>query len=281
MFMESKSQQLPEKIHYQVDEFCRLLNIDRETLDQYAFDMGVIRYALPSRTLGSSEALRLTDDEYVYLSTELLHYDLFFHENEIFWPDEVIQSISFDRFNITEIREWLYANCRGRNSHFETVEIPKYVYILPHVYHKINGKIGCGENYHLFFEDFEQNKLMLIEDNNRLPFGLSQMLPVRDAFCGFETKVVITREERDRFLSGIQSQAESDHSLAGGHISPKSRNVFIRTIRALSEALIDGLTGKPYPDAEAILRALELKGIDAPISSRKLAEYLKESENLP
>jgi hypothetical protein len=59
--------------------------------------------------------------------------------------------------------------------------------------------------------------------------------------------------------------------------SPKSRNAYLRTIAALGYALIDGSTGQPHPDADAILAALAAKAITAPLQSGSLASYLKQA----
>lgn len=62
--------------------------------------------------------------------------------------------------------------------------------------------------------------------------------------------------------------------------SPKGRNSYLRTIAALGYALIDGSTGQPYTDAGAMLAALAAKGIEAPLRSGTLAEYLKQVEGV-
>jgi hypothetical protein len=60
----------------------------------------------------------------------------------------------------------------------------------------------------------------------------------------------------------------------------KTKNTYLKTIAALSEGLISGLTGKPSTDAEAVLVALARKNVEAPITSRALANYLKEAREL-
>lgn len=59
--------------------------------------------------------------------------------------------------------------------------------------------------------------------------------------------------------------------------SPKSRNAYLRTIAALGYALIDGSSGQPHPDADAILAVLGAKGIAAPVGPKTLADYLKQA----
>jgi len=63
-------------------------------------------------------------------------------------------------------------------------------------------------------------------------------------------------------------------------LSTKSKNSYLKTIGALAEALIDGLTGKPNTDAEAILAALASKQVEAPVSKKTLASYLEQSNNM-
>lgn len=60
----------------------------------------------------------------------------------------------------------------------------------------------------------------------------------------------------------------------------KTVNAQIRTIAALSKALIGEFTGQPHKDAEVIQSALDQAGIELPVSIKTMASYLKESENL-
>ena len=62
--------------------------------------------------------------------------------------------------------------------------------------------------------------------------------------------------------------------------STKSKNAYLKTIGALSEALIDGLTGKPNTDAEVILASLASKKVEEPVSKKTLAAYLDQYNNL-
>ena len=62
--------------------------------------------------------------------------------------------------------------------------------------------------------------------------------------------------------------------------STKSANSYLKTIYALSDALVDGLTGKPNTDAECILAALATKGVDAPVGKKTLADYLAKAKEL-
>ena len=64
-------------------------------------------------------------------------------------------------------------------------------------------------------------------------------------------------------------------------LAQKTRNSYLRTIKALAEALFDqGLTGNPYTDANKIMQKLSTKGISAPIGSRTMGDYLKEAKNI-
>lgn len=60
----------------------------------------------------------------------------------------------------------------------------------------------------------------------------------------------------------------------------KSRNSYLKTIRALSTALIGTSTGEHYTDADLVLKALTKKGIQAPIKIDALAGYLRESKDI-
>lgn len=63
-------------------------------------------------------------------------------------------------------------------------------------------------------------------------------------------------------------------------VSPKTRNSYLRLIRVLCDYTIDGLTGIPHKDAEAVIRAIEGKGKECPVKSAALAKYLKDAEEL-
>ncbi|MDB4431211.1 hypothetical protein N9137_02355 [Pseudomonadales bacterium] len=60
----------------------------------------------------------------------------------------------------------------------------------------------------------------------------------------------------------------------------KTKNSYLRLIRALSDHAVEGLTEIPTTDANAVLAALKSKQIDAGIKTRALADYLKEAAEL-
>ena len=63
-------------------------------------------------------------------------------------------------------------------------------------------------------------------------------------------------------------------------LSLKTTNTHLKIIQALSEGLIDGLTGKKNKDADAVLAVLDKKGIESPATSKTLAKYLGEASEL-
>ncbi len=60
-------------------------------------------------------------------------------------------------------------------------------------------------------------------------------------------------------------------------LASKSENAYNRTVKALAEALVGGLTGRHYADAEVIAAALASKGIKPPVCNKVLAGYLKNA----
>lgn len=74
--------------------------------------------------------------------------------------------------------------------------------------------------------------------------------------------------------------ANSNKKPANKEPNKKTTNTYLKTIHALSKAVADGLTGVKHKDAEAILTALDVKGIERPLSAKKLAEYLEEAVDL-
>lgn len=71
-----------------------------------------------------------------------------------------------------------------------------------------------------------------------------------------------------------------DSAVIADEPNPKSKNSYLKTILALSDALIDGLTGKPSTDAQAVMSRLADKGVDCPFGEKTLSNYLKEARKL-
>lgn len=99
----------------------------------------------------------------------------------------------------------------------------------------------------------------------------------RDALKSRIEKAERWYQEVGRTLESENAQLAAKVAQAGQEISSKSKNAYLRTIAALGHALIGGTTGKPHSDAAAILAALAPKGIEAPIGSDALANYLREA----
>jgi len=62
--------------------------------------------------------------------------------------------------------------------------------------------------------------------------------------------------------------------------STKSANSYLKTIYALSDALVGGLTGKPNTDADCVLVVLAGKNVEAPVGAKALAGYLAKGKEL-
>jgi hypothetical protein len=60
----------------------------------------------------------------------------------------------------------------------------------------------------------------------------------------------------------------------------KAKGSYLRTIHALSMALIKGTTRMPHSDAQAVFVALANAGITPPITEKTLAAYLKAAKEL-
>lgn len=76
------------------------------------------------------------------------------------------------------------------------------------------------------------------------------------------------------------SQTEQVKYKFNSEPSTKSKNAYLKTINALSKALINGLTGKPNTDAEAVLAALATKQVEEPVSKKTLAIYLEQADGM-
>lgn len=122
------------------------------------------------------------------------------------------------------------------------------------------------------FKDYPKENLIqpLNHPNNYCPMdGIPQ-----ESFLVVRTEALREFEQRARIASATdEPRSKQEHQLA-----PKTINDYLRTIRALSNSLIGGLTGKHYSDAQTIATAL--KG-NCPVSEKKLADYLKEASETP
>lgn len=91
------------------------------------------------------------------------------------------------------------------------------------------------------------------------------------------------------FLEEI-SRFEQEHGMVKGDkglklkddedVSSKTRNSYLKLIRVLCDFSIDGLTGRPHTDAEAVIAALKSRGKDCPVGTAALAKYLKDAAGL-
>lgn len=93
-----------------------------------------------------------------------------------------------------------------------------------------------------------------------------------DAYRHYATRIA----ELELRLSRLKEKSVSDQKEPG----PKSRNAYLKTIRALSETLLEGLTNKPSVDAGALVTAMDSAGIKCPVGERALTTYLKEAAKL-
>lgn len=98
-------------------------------------------------------------------------------------------------------------------------------------------------------------------------------------------EVVILQGELDRLTKG--EPLKRSHTTDRGHPliqqpneSQKGKNYQLRTIAALSKALLDSDITEPFKAAGAILKHLDLKGIELPVQQKALAEYLKEANKI-
>lgn len=91
-----------------------------------------------------------------------------------------------------------------------------------------------------------------------------------DTHCALPSAIITSQAQEFEIAPSVSPVDEP---------STKSRNAYLRTIAALGYALIDGGTGKPHSDANAILAALAGKGVEEPVRAETLANYLKAAES--
>jgi hypothetical protein len=88
-------------------------------------------------------------------------------------------------------------------------------------------------------------------------------------------KLVITAAELARFINSNSEEI----SKADKTLNTKTKNKYLETIKALSNLATKGLTGVHNKDAEAIVTALNLAGLN-PIEQKTLAKYLEEAPEI-
>lgn len=86
--------------------------------------------------------------------------------------------------------------------------------------------------------------------------------------------LVVRREALIDLQNKMQNQG------AGEVIGTKTKNVYIKTIYALTVALIGKLSGKKTKDAAVLLAKLDELGVKHPINSKTLADILEEGVEL-
>ncbi len=180
----------------------------------------------------------------------------------------------------------------------ESKTIPDYLYFsgldaTDWDYDKKEGivRIDCfrdietGNSYEILFLN-EHYQLSVSESK---VFVTSQMMTLLNR----EHEVIPRPLVIDRLKKGdVQISGDCDQK----KLSPKTKNGYLRLIAALSEVVIDGLTGRTHTDAQAVLSALEayynkeLEKVDAksrgsfrfqePIKDKAFAKYLEEAKAL-
>ena len=278
--MKDLTSLMPEKMHFSLNEICEQFGISRQTLDHYIYDMNLIRLAIKTTELAPCHALELTDAEFHHLSEELRHYLLYKESSNICWPEDVISCIGLDKFNVTHVNDFLGVVRKKKGLFSAPKAAPDYIFLIPDKHFKLeDGGLEHfkGQPYDIFFEDFEGNKLLLT-DGEPIKHPIPSIEPIKAIpRRELELKLVIPVTERERFIQNVIPSVKKDLK---PDITTKTKNSYLKTIRALSEALIDGLTGVPGKDANAVLTALELKGISHPVTAKTLASYLQQSEEL-
>lgn len=167
-----------------------------------------------------------------------------------------------------------------RYSHEYMVEEAQelYEYLIDQVVIKASYEKGCrGEDTVLkiaqysFKDDFHKEELFPEKctfTKNSLAIWFHEM--------GDEQKAKMC----DPHYATRPAVDDQNPEISSDEPSPKSKNSYLKTISALSDALIDGLTGKPSTDAQAVMSQLAAKGIGCPFAEKTLSNYLKEARKL-
>jgi len=266
--MNKGNLQLPPKSHFSLEEVAQRWGTDIETIRHYIWESGDLRAAILEDELVNVCSVRSKkgSSNFQYITTS-----------------GVIQ----DR------PKYLYLNKKSNNPYLnnpDAAQITEQItaYITEHqisedhdhhVY--INTKWADYDKKHLFRCSIEtkDKKTCYILATYKLDDDNTYQLQPRtgDLFYPLEidgrSNFVITLDEIEQF--------EKSHSTSSTKLpAAKTTNMHLRIIRALSEALIGKLAGSHEKNADAILLALDLKGIESPVKQRALKNYLADSDDL-
>jgi hypothetical protein len=289
----------PKKLFYRPSEVSAEWDIkacvDQESFDQYIYKMKVLRLAFPTSNIeGECKYLKITSKFKSFIDNEVSLKNI-----SSFNPSEATEEQSLDMTGGCEFYDdnLTYMGKRMVLSHLmhgydfcspdlyklseeDLIDQPEYLYF--------NSSLVGSTNHFYIFETFDGDNLLLLRPSffpdGQCPLGdhTVDLLTFND---GLE-QVVITQQEKERFEKKYSPSKKKEEPL-DDNLNPKTRNSYLKTIYALSNALIDGLTGQPYKDAEAILFKLSLnqdedegKSTEPPVTSKTLAAYLKDAKKL-
>tara|TARA_R110001592_G_scaffold11568_1_gene56909 strand:+ start:1457 stop:2113 length:657 start_codon:yes stop_codon:yes gene_type:complete len=157
-------------------------------------------------------------------------------------------------------------NDYGSRERFEQCQENAYEFVARYqnatdIFDGINRAIAIGQ-----IQAHTSNELQLIDQKSVAAWFMDQG-DVETAQHFYPNILTVWRPET---VQSLKNTPEND-------ISTKSKNAYLRTISALSMALISGSSGKPHTDAEAALTAIDSAKIERPVSTRQLTKYLKEA----
>lgn len=296
---------LPEKLYYSPEDIKEHWGIDDDTYKQYTNELKILRQAYKTQGYLSNKflCLRIPDSMYAFLKEEytkgkfsITNPSYEYYELPTLPPgtDEYHESAGIDYNDNNALYESHRITIQKLSSSYEfitfkeylfskedTAEIPDFAYISD------KGLEYGGETHYPFIENFEGEVFMLIRTNkindiedpisfNKLPIFFFE--PNQYTYPE-KNRPVITQVEKEKFEIQYSKKVDTECTQPES-INGKSRNSYLRTIQALSFALIDGLTGSKDKDAKSVLAALDLKGVKAPIKEKALGHYLEEASKL-
>jgi len=271
---------LPEKEFYSFEEVAELWGVDHDLLSHYISEMKILRVSKKISDSSRRDFVCVKIDESTRDSIEdrLGKYRLVnegsgphpFHFEDI----EVRTYESYDEIKESFREAFCLDNLLDSGV---TYEIPKYVY--PLYSHELSYNYI---SYIFTFENLSGDLFLIIERG-----AANDKTGLIGSICVSSSEpFVIPTEEKNRFEEEYSKGKKNDEVEQSGNdgveknISTKSKNAYLKTIQALSDALIDGLTGSNNKDANAILASLDIKGIDRPVGDKTLAKYLEEARKL-
>jgi hypothetical protein len=255
--------QPPEKQYYEIDELSKLWDIDIKTIRQYIDDMKILRSAMITKNHTDFKCFKVSSEQRKNLENTLTYVDFDMYGNDNF---KRIDSIS------------IFEHCTDIDIPKRTSELntpPPFLYSMRFHIASYHDLLDGEEIVAFTFENFQHESFVMVDKYSDIEFDCANLHPL---IKGEQVEIIPT-EEKEQFEKKYSQQGKKGTNTSM-ELTTKTKNSYLKTIHALSNALCDGLAGKVHKDAETVLAALDSKGVTHPVTSKTLAGYLTEAKKI-